>query len=124
MLFLPESPRFLVHKGRTLEAYQIWRRLRGTESMEANREFYFMKASVEAEEQDIHANATHKNMPWLDFFTWVLNCSWNYYSFKDVGINERNLGSHALVARLYMPTPWCSSGSSLAAMLFSTISLC
>lgn len=74
MLFLPESPRFLVHKGRTLEAYRVWRRLRGIESMEANREFYFMKASVEAEEQDIHANAVHKSMPWLDFFTWVLDC--------------------------------------------------
>ena len=50
-------------------SYRVWRLLRGTQSRESNREFFLMKVSVEAEEQEIHAKATNKNMPWLDFFT-------------------------------------------------------
>ncbi|CAM1501030.1 Fc.00g101920.m01.CDS01 [Cosmosporella sp. VM-42] len=69
MLFLPESPRYLVHNGQVLDSYRVWRRLRGTDSRESNREFFLMKASVEAEEQEVHVKATHKRMPWLDFFT-------------------------------------------------------
>lgn len=69
MLFLPESPRFLMHKGRVLESYAVWRRLRGTQSAESNLEFFIMKTSVEAEEEEIHSSAVHKRFPWLDFFT-------------------------------------------------------
>lgn len=71
MLFLPESPRYLMHKGKLAESYRVWRLLRGIESKESNREFFLMKASVEAEETEIEAHATHKKMPWLDFFTYV-----------------------------------------------------
>lgn len=69
MLFLPESPRYLLHRGRVLDGYRVWRRLRGVDSNESNREFFLMKASVEAEEQEVHIKAIHKTMPWLDFFT-------------------------------------------------------
>jgi hypothetical protein len=69
MLFLPESPRYLLHSGRLTDSYIVWRRLRGVESRESNREFFLMKASVEAEEQEVHLKASHKRMPWLDFFT-------------------------------------------------------
>ena len=71
MLYLPESPRYLVHNGQTLESYRVWRRLRGTDSRESNREFYLMVASVKAEEQEVHSKARNKRMPWLDFFTYV-----------------------------------------------------
>jgi len=69
MLFLPESPRFLMHKGRTLEAYKVWKRIRGVESLESKEEFFLMKVSVQEEEAEVAAGASNKNFPWVDFFT-------------------------------------------------------
>ncbi|KAK7744449.1 Fungal specific transcription factor [Cytospora paraplurivora] len=69
MLFLPESPRFLVHKGKTLDAYKVWKRIRGIESQEAREEFFVMKVSVQHEQQLVSEGATNKRFPWMDFFT-------------------------------------------------------
>jgi len=69
MLFLPESPRFLMHKGRPLEAYKIWKRIRGIDSVEAKEEFFVMKVSVEEEEHEIAIGSAGKRFPWTDFFT-------------------------------------------------------
>jgi Sugar (and other) transporter len=55
---MPESPRFLMHKGKTLEAYKVWRRIRGVESIESKEEFFVMKASVEEEEGEVAQKAT------------------------------------------------------------------
>lgn len=71
MLFLPESPRFLMHKGKTLEAYRVWKRIRGVESIESKEEFFLMKVSVEEEEAAVASGASNKNYPWVDFFTSV-----------------------------------------------------
>ncbi|KAL2139473.1 hypothetical protein VTI28DRAFT_5113 [Corynascus sepedonium] len=69
MLFLPESPRFLMHKGRVLEAYAVWKRIRGVETREAREEFFVMRQSVLHERRVAAESAVHKGMPWLDFFT-------------------------------------------------------
>jgi len=69
MLFLPESPRFLMHKGKTLEAYKVWKRIRGVESLESKEEFFLMKVSVQEEEAEVAAGASNKRFPWVDFFT-------------------------------------------------------
>ena len=69
MLFMPESPRFLMHKGRTLDAFRVWRRIRGTSELESREEFFVMKVSTEEEEAEVAAGTTGKNFPWLDFFT-------------------------------------------------------
>jgi sugar porter (SP) family MFS transporter len=69
MLFLPESPRFLMHKGRVLDAYKVWKRIRGVESREARDEFFVMRVSVLHERQVVSESAVHKNAPWLDVFT-------------------------------------------------------
>ncbi|KAH9904769.1 sugar transporter-domain-containing protein [Xylariomycetidae sp. FL2044] len=69
MLFLPESPRFLMHKGRTLEAYKVWKRIRGIESAEAREEFFVMKVSVLDEEHVTSEGSKNKRFPWMDFFT-------------------------------------------------------
>jgi MFS family permease len=29
IMFMPESPRFLMHKGRTAEAWHVWKQIRG-----------------------------------------------------------------------------------------------
>jgi len=69
MLYLPESPRFLMHKGRTLEAYKVWKRIRGVETLESKEEFFLMKVSVQEEEAEVAAGASNKQFPWVDFFT-------------------------------------------------------
>ncbi|KAJ5936765.1 hypothetical protein N7466_003215 [Penicillium verhagenii] len=66
MLFLPESPRYLMHKGHEIEAYGVWKRIRGFNDYAAKDEFLGMRQAVqqEAEEQ-----AQTKKYPWMDFFT-------------------------------------------------------
>ncbi len=69
MLFLPESPRFLMHKGKTLQAYRVWKRIRGIDTLESKEEFFVMKASVQEEEEEVAAGSANKRFPWIDFFT-------------------------------------------------------
>lgn len=68
ILFMPESPRYLMHKGKPLEAYKVWRRIRGVATHEAREEFFVMKISTEEEEREVAAGRTNR-FPWLDFFT-------------------------------------------------------
>jgi MFS family permease len=69
MLFMPESPRFLMHKGKVLDAYKVWRRIRGTRDIESREEFFVMKVSTEEEEAEVAAGTGSRRFPWLDFFT-------------------------------------------------------
>lgn len=69
MLFLPESPRYLMLKGRTLDAYKVWKRIRGIEHAEAREEFFVMKASVQHEQTAVTESARNKRFPFLDFIT-------------------------------------------------------
>ncbi|KAL1311262.1 hypothetical protein AAFC00_001451 [Neodothiora populina] len=68
MLFMPESPRFLMHQGKPVEAYKVWKRIRGVESLDSREEFYVMKVSTEEEEAEVAAGRTNR-FPWMDFFT-------------------------------------------------------
>ncbi|KAI9746682.1 MAG: hypothetical protein M1818_000396 [Claussenomyces sp. TS43310] len=67
-LFIPESPRWLMHKGDYLGAYSVWKRIRGAESRESCVEFYEMKSSLELELLEIQQGHT-KRFPWMDLFT-------------------------------------------------------
>lgn len=69
MLYMPESPRFLMHKGRVLDAYKVWKRIRGNKDIEAREEFFVMKVSTEAEEAAIAEGAGSRRFPWTDFVT-------------------------------------------------------
>ena len=66
ILFMPESPRYLMHSGQTVKAWGVWKRIRGTQD-EARQEFFVMKNSVESEAADI--NSRSGSFAWLDFFT-------------------------------------------------------
>ena len=67
MFFLPESPRYLMHKGKELEAYAVWKRIRGFDSLEAKSEFLGMKRSVTMENEE-QARLKSK-FPWIDLIT-------------------------------------------------------
>jgi len=64
--FLPESPRWLMHKGRELQAYTVWRKIRGFQTLESKQEFFLMRHLVEQEELEEHGK---KAYAWMDFFT-------------------------------------------------------
>lgn len=66
MIFLPESPRYLMHTGKTVEAYGVWKRIRGFTTLESKEEFLGMIQAVGAENQE---HMTRKKYPWMDFFT-------------------------------------------------------
>ncbi|KAH7361278.1 hypothetical protein BKA66DRAFT_425907 [Pyrenochaeta sp. MPI-SDFR-AT-0127] len=68
ILFMPESPRYLMHKKKPLEAFKVWRRIRGVATHEAREEFFVMKISTENEEAEVAAGRTNQ-FPWMDFFT-------------------------------------------------------
>ncbi|KAG7805701.1 hypothetical protein KL921_005371 [Ogataea angusta] len=43
MLTLPESTRWLMKRGRKLDAYQVWKHARGLDSVDERQEFYIME---------------------------------------------------------------------------------
>jgi MFS family permease len=69
MLYMPESPRFLLHKNQPLEAYKVWKRIRGIKTLESREEFFIMKVGMEQEQAEVAAGSGSRSMPWLDFFT-------------------------------------------------------
>lgn len=69
MLFLPESPRYLMHKGRTLAAFKVWKRIRGVESRESRDELLAMASAVRHEDAALREGAQNKRYPWMDLLT-------------------------------------------------------
>jgi sugar porter (SP) family MFS transporter len=67
MLFMPESPRMLMHKGKTLEAFAVWKRIRGLDKLEDRKEFFIMHHALDSEVQE--GVTKRKRFVWLDFFT-------------------------------------------------------
>lgn len=66
MLFLPESPRFLMHKGKPVQAYGVWKRIRGFETLDAKDEFLGMRQAVTTEREEQQNTSKYA---WMDFFT-------------------------------------------------------
>lgn len=57
-----------MHKGDYLNAFRVWKRIRGTETRESREEFYEMKSSLEFEVLQVQQGRT-KRFPWMDLFT-------------------------------------------------------
>ncbi|CAI7678700.1 unnamed protein product [Penicillium manginii] len=65
MIFLPESPRYLMHKGRDVAAYGVWKRIRGFSDYDSKDEFLGMRQAVTAEREEQLATDKYA---WMDFF--------------------------------------------------------
>jgi MFS family permease len=68
IIFMPESPRFLMHKGKTTEAWFVWKRIRG-EDEDSRKEFFVMRHSVEEESLLKQEAGRTRRFVWMDFFT-------------------------------------------------------
>ncbi|GJQ14216.1 hypothetical protein GpartN1_g6007.t1 [Galdieria partita] len=62
MFVLPESPRYLMKEGRKVEAYYVWKRIRGFQTFEEKEEFFWMEHQVLKELQE-----SKGHLKWLDF---------------------------------------------------------
>lgn len=72
MLFLPESPRFLMHQKKRLEAFKVWKRIRDLSLPEAKEEFYVMAVTENQEETQIQEGVKNSRFPFMDFITYVI----------------------------------------------------
>lgn len=66
MLFMPESPRYLMHKNQEVAAYGVWKKIRGFNDFDSKDEFLGMRQAVTAESEE---QAKTKKYAWMDFFT-------------------------------------------------------
>lgn len=60
-----------MHKGKVLDAFKVWKRIRGVDTSESREEFYVMAVAVRQESSTVTEAAENRRFPWMDFFTYV-----------------------------------------------------
>ncbi|GJQ11960.1 hypothetical protein GpartN1_g3751.t1 [Galdieria partita] len=63
MLGLPESPRWLMEKGKKVQSFVVWKHLRGFETDDSKLEFLFLERVISEERE----RSRHSKLIWLDF---------------------------------------------------------
>ena len=58
-----------MQRGKTLESFQVWKRIRGVETPESRKEFFVMKVSVQEESRVAVESGVNKRFPWFDLVT-------------------------------------------------------
>lgn len=74
---LPESPRFLMYKDRTVDSFRVWKLIRDMSSDEARAEFFVMKESVQLEMRENAARGVGTRWVFFDFITYVDSILWH-----------------------------------------------
>lgn len=86
MFFLPESPRYLVHKNRIGEAFSVWKRLRDIDDDKNKLEFLEMKQAA-LQEQDARASESKWEL-WTDLVRIPRNRRALVYAVIMVGLGQ------------------------------------
>ena len=58
-----------MYQGKSVEAFQVWRRIRNLTSYEAQAEFFIMKETVEGEIREMKSTGARSHFVWMDFFS-------------------------------------------------------
>lgn len=86
VLFLPESPRYLVYKQRTGEAFSVWKRLRDIDDIRNKVEFIDMTQTIGQEIERKKEESTVQ--VWLELFTIPRNRRALVYAFMMVTLGQ------------------------------------
>lgn len=116
MFFLPESPRYLVHKNRIGEAYDVWKRLRDIDEDRNKLEFLEMRHAAIQEQE---ARATESKLElWTDLIRIPRNRRALVYAVIMVGLGQLT-GVNAVM--YYMSTLMARIGFSTKNSVFMSL---
>lgn len=116
LFFLPETPRYLVHKGRVGEAWSVWRRLRDVSDPENVLEFLEMRqAAIQDEERKAQESKTQVA---LELFTIPRNRRALIYALMMVALGQLT-GVNAVM--YYMSTLMAKIGFSTKHSVFMSL---
>ena len=116
MFFLPESPRYLVHKNKIGEAFSVWKRLRDMDDDRNKLEFLEMRQAA-LQEQEARATETRMEL-WSDLFRIPRNRRALVYAVIMVGLGQLT-GVNAVM--YYMSTLMARIGFSTKNSVFMSL---
>lgn len=116
MFFLPESPRYLVHKNKIGEAFSVWKRLRDMDDDRNKLEFLEMKQAA-LQEQEARATETRMEL-WTDLVRIPRNRRALVYAVIMVGLGQLT-GVNAVM--YYMSTLMARIGFSTKNSVFMSL---
>ncbi|KAH3688862.1 hypothetical protein WICPIJ_000168 [Wickerhamomyces pijperi] len=97
LFFVPESPRFLVHKGNNAAAYLVWKRLRDMNEKESQLEFLEMKQAATEERERSANESTLKSF--TELFRYARNRRALVYSVVMISLGQLT-GVNAVMSNL------------------------
>lgn len=116
LLFLPESPRYLMYKGKVGESYNVWKRLRNADDESSKVEFLEMRHNAIIDE-DRRAHES-KFQVWMDLFTIPRNRRALFYAVLMVSFGQLT-GINAVM--YYLSTLMHKIGFNIRASVFMSL---
>ncbi|KAK6458422.1 uncharacterized protein RJT20DRAFT_31797 [Scheffersomyces xylosifermentans] len=116
LFFLPESPRYLMHKGKVGESFNVWKRLRDMSDPTSRLEFLEMKQVATMEEEQRRQESRFQ--AWMDLFTVPRNRRALIYAVIMVSLGQLT-GVNAVM--YYMSTLMAKIGFSTKNSVFMSL---